>query len=120
VLLVEDEGLVRRMAARALGEAGYQVLEAENGRAALELAARYGPRIELVLTDVGMPEMDGHELARRLEELRPDLPVVFLTGWGERDHRSDPAPATVRAVLRKPFSPDSLVQAVEQVLGEHE
>ena len=64
VLVVEDDPLVRGMAARALAEAGYGVLEAANGRAGLDLVRRHAGRLDLVLSDVGMPEMNGHDLAR--------------------------------------------------------
>jgi PAS domain S-box-containing protein len=120
VLLVEDEALVRGMAARTLAEAGYAVLEAENGRAALDLMRRQGRPPSLVLTDVGMPEMDGYELTRRLRAEHPGVPVVFLTGYGDRDYRERPTPDSVRAVLRKPLSPEALVHAVGEVLARQD
>jgi len=120
-LVVEDDEPVRAMATRALTEAGYRVLGAKNGCAALALARRHGERLDLVVTDVGMPDMDGYELARCLHDERPGLPVVFMSGYGDRDHRERSRPGSVRPFLQKPFSPDALVRAVGEVLnGERE
>jgi PAS domain S-box-containing protein len=114
-LVVEDDASVRAMATRALTEAGYRVVEAENGRTALELV-RAQARLDLVVTDVGMPEMDGYELARCLHSERPELPVVFMSGYGDRDYREQSLPGPARPLLQKPFSPDTLVRAVGEVL----
>ena len=108
-LVVEDDALVRRMATRGLIEAGYIALEAEHGQAALDLVLAHSGRLDVVITDIGMPEMDGHELARRLREVRPDLPVVFMSGYGEVD--------VARPLLQKPFAPDVLVRTVGDVLA---
>jgi two-component system, cell cycle sensor histidine kinase and response regulator CckA len=108
-LIVEDDELVRAMAARGLAEAGYTTLEAENGRVALDLLrSRPGP-LHVVITDIGMPEMDGYELARRLEEERPDLPIIYMTGYGDFE--------VAGPFLRKPFSPDAFVRKVGEVLA---
>jgi PAS domain S-box-containing protein len=109
-LVVEDDPFVRRMAARGLIEAGYVALEAEHGRAALELIRNHTGRLDVVVTDIGMPEMDGYELARRLQEERPGLPIVFMSGYGDVD--------PVRPLLQKPFAPDVLVRKVGEALGQ--
>ena len=117
ILVAEDEEQVRRVAARALMEAGYQVLEAANGREALEQAARAPARIRLVLTDVVMPEMSGRELAERLAILLPGTPVLFTSGYtdGEIARRGLLAPES--DFLAKPFSPDAVVRAVRERLA---
>ncbi len=117
ILVAEDEEQVRRVAARALTEAGYQVLEAANGREALEQAARAPARIRLVLTDVVMPEMSGRELAERLAILLPGTPVLFTSGYtdGEILRRGLLAPES--DFLGKPFSPDAVVRAVRERLA---
>jgi CheY-like chemotaxis protein len=107
-LVVEDDPVVRGMASRGLREAGYTVLEAVNGREALELIRAHTGRLDVVVTDIGMPEMDGHDLARRLGEERPEIPIVFMSGYG------DPEPKV--RFLQKPFAPDVLVRWVGQVL----
>ena len=86
-LLVEDDPVVRGMAARGLREAGYAVLEAVNGREALDLVRARTGRLDVVVTDIGMPEMDGYDLARRLSEERPDMPIVFMSGYGDPEPR---------------------------------
>jgi PAS domain S-box-containing protein len=107
-LVVEDDPVVRSMAARGLREAGYEVLEAINGREALDLIRARTGRLDVVVSDGGMPEMDGHDLARWLSEERPELPVVFMSGYG------DPEPKV--PFLQKPFAPDALVRRVGKVL----
>ena len=107
-LVIEDDPVVRGMAARGLREAGYDVLEAVNGREAMELIQAHTGRLDVVVTDIGMPEMDGYDVARRLSEERPDLPIVFMSGYG------DPEPRV--PFLQKPFSPDVLVRRVGEVL----
>jgi len=107
-LVVEDDPVVRGMAARGLREAGYEVLEAVNGREALDLIRARTGRLDVVVTDIGMPEMDGHDLARWLSEERPGLPIVFMSGYG------DPEPKV--PFLRKPFAPDVLVRKVGELL----
>jgi CheY-like chemotaxis protein len=108
-LVVEDDPFVRTMVARGLVEAGYAVLEASHGRAALELVRSHEGRLDIVITDIGMPEMGGDELGRWLQEERPDLPVLYISGYGDADN--------VHPLLRKPFEPDVLVHRVSEVLG---
>jgi two-component system, cell cycle sensor histidine kinase and response regulator CckA len=107
-LVVEDDPVVRGMAARGLREGGYEVFEAVNGREALDLIRARAGRLDVVVTDIGMPEMDGHDLARWLSEERPGLPIVFMSGYG------DPEPRV--PFLQKPFAPDVLVRWVGEVL----
>jgi PAS domain S-box-containing protein len=116
VLVVEDNELVRNMAKRALAEVGYTVLEAANGRIALELVRRHIGRLDAVVSDIGMPEMDGYQLARSLHDERRDLPLVFMTGYGDGTHRENSGERLNRPVLMKPFSPDVLVRAVGELL----
>jgi CheY-like chemotaxis protein len=114
--VVEDDAAVRSMAARVLSEAGYAILEAENGRAALELVGRHTGRLDLVLTDIGMPEVDGYELARCLHNVRPGLPVMFMTGYGDAVPSGRTSVNSARPILQKPFPPDALLHAVAAVL----
>ncbi|HEX3236203.1 MAG TPA: response regulator [Gemmatimonadales bacterium] len=115
VLVVEDEPQVRRMAARALAQAGHRVLEAADGRDAISLLARAGQGIDLVLTDVAMPGMSGRELAERLREARPDVRVIFMSGYADdeivRRGLLDPE----QPFIQKPFTPAVLVQRVAEL-----
>jgi CheY-like chemotaxis protein len=117
VLVVEDEAPVRAIAARALMEGGYRVLEAESGAQALELLSRTGVRPALVLADVVTPGMSGSELAAAVARLAPGTPVLFTSGYtdGEILRRGLLEPGA--AFLPKPFSPESLVRAVRVSVG---
>ena len=116
ILLAEDEEAVRGLATLALQRHGYTVLAARGGSEALQLAADHGGSIAMLVTDVVMPEMDGRELAARLESRRPGLKVLFLSGYTDD--------AIVRhgilhqqvAYLQKPYSLLALVRKVREVL----
>jgi PAS domain S-box-containing protein len=113
VLVVEDDEVVRRMTARALTDAGYVTLEAEDGRSALDLIAA-GERPDLVVTDLGMPRMDGSELARRLRAELPELPVLLISG---HVHEAPGTDGDQWPLLRKPFPPEELVGRVTELLA---
>ncbi|MEW5852316.1 MAG: PAS domain-containing protein [Myxococcota bacterium] len=114
ILLVEDEDLVRAATRDALRARGYTVLESRRGDEALRCCQEYGGSIDLVLSDVVMPGMDGRELVERLRTMRPGLRVLFMSGYtdvGERQH-----PPGAAGLLRKPFTPQMLVEKIRQVL----
>jgi CheY-like chemotaxis protein len=114
VLLVEDETSVRATARRMLERRGYHVLEARHGVDALQVWRAHRSAIDAVVTDLRMPEMGGRELATRLREQAPALPVVFMSGYS--DEGADAARAPHEAFIGKPCSSDELVEAVERVL----
>jgi len=117
VLLVEDEDGVRRLAQRILEREGLAVLIAQRPSEALSLSERHAGQIDLLLTDVKLPEMNGPELAERLRTLRPEMKVLLMSGYTDD--------STIRQVLRKPghyflgkpFTPDALTESVGQILG---
>jgi two-component system cell cycle sensor histidine kinase/response regulator CckA len=115
VLLVEDEAMVRAVAERALGRNGYTVLTAENGEAALEILARED-RIDLLISDVVMPTMDGPTTVRAARKTHPDLPILFMSGYAEEQLRKSIDIPNV-AFLAKPFSVQQLAEAVRDVLA---
>ena len=117
--MVEDDPQVRGMTARALSEAGYTVLEASSGGAALDLIRAHRGRLDLVLSDIGMPGMDGYQLAHHLQQERPGLPVMLMTGYGDGAQRPG-ALASGIPVIHKPFSPDHLARAVGELLAGRE
>lgn len=116
VLVVEDDPLVRTMARRALADAGFDVLEAANGREALTLIMEHD-EVDAVLTDLAMPELGGQELARRLSELRPGLPVIFMSGYTDDDLSRRGLLAAGIPYLEKPFSPEALGRMLRTVLS---
>lgn len=116
IVVVEDEAAVRVLAERILRARGYGIVTASNGREALDLIAKHPGRIDLVLTDVVMPEMNGRELAERVAILRPGIRVLYMSGYpADALARHGVAPDVVE-FLEKPFSPDALVQKVRTVL----
>jgi signal transduction histidine kinase len=116
VLVVDDEPMVRSMAVRALRQAGYLVLEAESGAQALALMERHGAEVRLVLTDVTMSEMGGRELGRRLAAQRPDLPVLYMSGYPVDEVVRRGMLQEYRPFLQKPFAPDTLLGSVRALL----
>ncbi len=117
VLLVEDEDAVRVFGARALRNKGYTVLEAESGEAALEVLAQHGGDIDLLISDVVMPNMDGPTLMREVHKDRPDLKVIFISGYAEDAFRKNLDPASEFELLPKPFSLKQLASKVKDMLG---
>jgi len=111
ILLVDDEPHVRKTIAGLLRSAGHTVVEAEGSLAALNRLAEHP--VDLVLTDLGMPDMNGIELAQTIKLQSPTLPVVILTGWGNRAVRHELTRGTLDAVLGKPVGRDELLACVE-------
>ncbi|MEM7263737.1 MAG: response regulator, partial [Planctomycetota bacterium] len=117
VLVVEDEPGVRRLLCQVLGEAGYQVLEAENGARALEVLRGNGGPVDLLVTDVVMPEINGRDLAQRVRSAYPETRILFVSGHsydaiaqgGVLDHDVE--------FLQKPFVPETLAEKVRELLA---
>jgi two-component system cell cycle sensor histidine kinase/response regulator CckA len=116
VLLVEDEDPVRLFSARALRNKGYRVLEAKSGEAALELLTTGKDTIDLVVTDVVMPRMDGPALVRAVRETHPDMKVIFISGYTEDAFRKRLDSDTEIHFLPKPFSLKQLAGKVKEVM----
>ncbi len=116
ILVVEDEAYVRQLIQEVLTSAGYQVLEATHGQQAFEVAMAHEGVIHLLIADVVMPGMEGGELARRMEGVRPDMKVLFISGHAGTDSsRISDIRAAVN-FLQKPFSPNVLKHRVRQIL----
>ena len=117
ILVVEDEAGVRELACQFLRVKGYNVLEAEGGHVALDVARRYPGTIHLLLSDMVMPKMSGGELAAQLKAIRPEIRIAFMSGYSEFS-RGDVGKGFPEApVLQKPFSPASLVEIVREALA---
>jgi CheY-like chemotaxis protein len=110
VLVVEDHEQLRLMVARTLAAAGFKVLQASDGRAALELFSN-GAKIQVVVTDVVMPSMDGVELAAALAAASIPVPILFMSGY-TRDYSRLPGP-----LLKKPFKVETLIAEVRRLLA---
>jgi two-component system, cell cycle sensor histidine kinase and response regulator CckA len=116
ILLVEDDSLVLSIAKRALTDAGFQVLEANNGRQAIDLISRE-PGMDAVLTDLAMPEIGGRELARLLQEQQPGLPIVFMTGYTDDIVTRRGLLDAGVSFLEKPLAPETIVRTMREVLA---
>ena len=112
VLVIDDDGAVRQLLKLILQQKGYEVLLASNGLEGLMVYTTYHSRIDLVLTDVDMPEMNGIELANRVRDREPSKNILLMSGRPVGDPNRPDVPT-----LAKPFRPDQLIEAVEAALG---
>jgi two-component system cell cycle sensor histidine kinase/response regulator CckA len=115
VLIVEDEPMVRTVAERALTRQGYTVMTANNGEDALEIVNR-GEPIDLLISDVVMPVMDGPTMVREARKLRPEIPIIFMSGYAEEQLRKS-IDIDNCAFLPKPFSVQEIAEAARKVLA---
>jgi CheY-like chemotaxis protein len=116
VLVVEDEPVVRAVILEMLGEQGYRTLEAVDGPSGLNIL-RGDPRIELLITDVGLPGMNGRQLADQARETRPDLKILFVTGYAESVAISDGFLQPGMEMITKPFDLGNLSRRVRAMIS---
>jgi PAS domain S-box-containing protein len=118
ILLVEDEPAVRGLASRILEKQGYRVLPAQHGREAMDIASKEQGKIDLVLTDIVMPGMNGRGLVERLAGIRPTMKSLYMSGYTDDDiiRRGFIEPS--KSFLQKPFTSEALLQTVRKVLDE--
>jgi two-component system, cell cycle sensor histidine kinase and response regulator CckA len=119
ILLVEDEDVVRGLARQILEQAGYSVLEASRGEEALRLCAAHKQPIQLVLTDVVMPETSGKEVADRLRVLRPEIKVLFMSGYADEAIVHHGVLDAKVEFIQKPFTPVALARKVREVIDSN-
>jgi len=110
ILLVEDDEAVRKLARQVLASSGYRVLEADDGQRAVAVADEHRGPIDLLITDVVMPKMDGHELHTRLAAVRPELRVMFMTGSSDGEIGDRP-------FIAKPFAGSALLRTIREALA---
>jgi len=115
VLVVEDEEAVRRLVVEVLKRQGYNVLQAENGIEALEILNGNADLLDLMVTDIVMPRMGGPEVAERVREMRPDIKVLFMSGYSADTDRHQALAAEGTSFLPKPFTPTQLAARVRQL-----
>jgi PAS domain S-box-containing protein len=116
ILLAEDDDALRALGARVLGALGYGVLVARTGSEALRIVAEYAGPIDLIATDVVMPEMNGSQLVRKVLEARPWIRVLFMSGYTDDEVMRRGVIDGQTAFLQKPFTPDLLAHKVREVL----
>jgi len=117
ILLVEDEAAVRSLARKVLSQRGFRVLEASDGAIALRIAASHVGEIDLVLTDVAMPNLGGRGMVEELRELSPALRVLFMSGYAREEVFTDKSSDSRTPYLQKPFTSDTLYSQVRAALG---
>jgi len=117
VLVVDDEAVVGQSFDRVLSEKGYEVNTALSGEEALRKVGTNG--YDLVFTDIKMPGMDGLEVAKRIKEMNPWVPVVVVTGYGTEDNEARAEEIGVSGFLRKPLSPEVIEWITKKTLKEH-
>ncbi len=120
VLVVDDDEPVRRFIATALERDGHRVIEAAEAKQALRLARERAAEIDVLVCDLMMPEIDGMELASTLRELRPTLPVLFVSAYFPRHQHRDLPGTGKTAFLAKPFAPSELARRLAEVIGTME
>jgi two-component system cell cycle sensor histidine kinase/response regulator CckA len=118
ILLVEDEEGLRALNARGLKSRGYSVLEAGNGVEAIEALARHGGRVDLVVSDVVMPEMDGPTMLKELRKDNPDIKIIFVSGYAEDAFEKSLPDSSRHDFLAKPFTLKQLVSAVKEAMAK--
>jgi two-component system cell cycle sensor histidine kinase/response regulator CckA len=116
ILVAEDDDALRGLVTRVLWDQGFRTLEARHGGEALHLAELAAPYLDLVVTDVIMPEVDGLELGRRLAQRWSSIPVLYISAYPPNDIFSRGGPVKPSPFLQKPFTPDVLLQRVRELL----
>ena len=116
VLLVEDDASLRALAVRVLKNYGYEVLVASSGNEALAIASELHTLIDVVVSDVVMPGMNGRQLVEKLFEFRPEMPALLMSGYADDDTLRRGVLHGDTAFLQKPFTPDELARKLRGVL----
>ena len=117
ILVAEDDDALRGLVTRVLWDQGFRTLEARHGGEALHLAELAAPYLDLVVTDVIMPEVDGLELGRRLAQRWASIPVLYISAYPPNDIFSRGGPAAPSPFLQKPFTPEVLLERVRELLS---
>jgi DNA-binding NtrC family response regulator len=118
ILVVEDEPMVRQLACKALSAHGYRVLEAMNAIEGLQIAMEYAGSIHLLLTDVVMPQMNGQQLCDRVTIIRPEIKVLYMSGYTDNEVIRHGLLDEGINFLQKPFTIQSLAQKIREVLSQ--
>jgi two-component system, cell cycle sensor histidine kinase and response regulator CckA len=117
VLVVDDEEGLRTIVCRTLKAGGYATLEAGHGAEALEVLEKAADSVDLIVTDVVMPGMDGRELGRRVNQRWPTLPILYISAYDVNDIFRRGSPRTSAPFLQKPFPAEGLITRVQQLLA---
>jgi PAS domain S-box-containing protein len=117
ILIVDDEQMIRNLGKTILQRQGYEVMLAEDGQEALEIYMRDPQRIDLVILDLTMPRLSGHDTLREMRQINPDVPVLFASGYSA-EHMSDTEREGVLGFINKPYRPQELANTVRAALNK--
>ncbi len=120
ILVVDDEPMALKLVQTILEKRGFEVLITTSPNEAVTLFSAEAARIELLISDIVMPELDGPKLAQKLVDINPELPVLFMSGFVTEHEVEQAANISQFAFIRKPFRPATLVQAVQKMLAGSE
>jgi len=117
ILITDDEADLREVLSMRLSKAGYNILEADNGKDALRIAKEEEPN--LIILDIMMPEMDGMSVSQQLKEnvVTKDIPIIFLTGLQDKTTESSDHRSGVNIIFAKPYEPKELLAIVKKLIG---
>ncbi len=118
IVFVEDEAMIRKLSQRVLHSLGYKVITAPDGAFALELVKEYPQKIDLILSDIVMPNVRGPEFVRRAREVRSDFKVLYTSGHSKEAAIEDAPAETFDELLPKPYTPQQLAMHVRRVLDQ--
>jgi two-component system, cell cycle sensor histidine kinase and response regulator CckA len=118
ILVVDDEDIVRALVTRALREAGYRVIQAQHGSAALTLLESQSETVHLVISDLVMPGIGGREVAQWIQAHCPALPILFISGYPRTYLEAHDLYDAAIPLLRKPFLPSRLLESVQELLPD--
>jgi two-component system cell cycle sensor histidine kinase/response regulator CckA len=116
ILVIDDEDVVRRAARAALEHFGYTVFEASDGRDGADLFSRLHDRVSMVLLDLTMPRMDGHEVWRYIRRLRPDMKILVMSGFDEAEAKRQFSESAGLDFIQKPYTATALARKIRSVL----
>jgi CheY-like chemotaxis protein len=116
ILVIEDEKNIREILEEILSSAGHTVTQAENGEEGIELFKNC--KMDLVITDLGMPGLSGWEVADRIKTINPHTPVILSTGWGVKYNPSDHQKENVDRILSKPFNMQQILSLIGELLAQ--
>lgn len=116
ILVVEDDEALRVVSRKVLELRGYTILEASDGPSALEKCKNHAGTIHLMITDIGMPRMGGFELASKVKPMRPDMKILYVSGYPQVVHDQRKTSKGVRYFLQKPYTPGTLIKIIQEIL----
>ena len=116
ILIVEDETELSELYKYVLASEGYAIMEANDGHNAIALYNQFHKNINIVLMDLGLPKLDGKEVFKQLQQINPEVKVIFMSGYIDENLASDLLQAGGKGLIQKPYSPDVMLRNVRRIL----